>query len=216
MILNSWSAYGSLLWDVGAAKSPPTEIRVLPPISHDGTSKPVFHRFDGLNGYTIVKKASEDRVKELLGIMNYLAAPFGTEEYQLIYFGREGSDFSFDSGGNPVLTDAGKANTHVAWSRISCPKEVLYDPQYPDFVKQAYSDDQATVPYLIDDPSVGLYSETYQNGGIALSQRFADSVGDIIVGRASLSSYDTVLSDWKSQGGDKIKSEFEKAYADAH
>jgi putative aldouronate transport system substrate-binding protein len=38
-----------------------------------------------------------------------------------------------------------------------------------------------------------------------------DGLLAIIFGRSDLSSYDQLVSNWRSQGGDQIRSEFEKA-----
>jgi hypothetical protein len=40
-----------------------------------------------------------------------------------------------------------------------------------------------------------------------------DGLLAIIFGRAELSSYDQLVADWKSQGGEQIRSEFERALA---
>jgi IPT/TIG domain len=41
----------------------------------------------GSLGRGVLKKASDDRVKELLRVLNYLAAPFATQEHLLNNFG---------------------------------------------------------------------------------------------------------------------------------
>jgi putative aldouronate transport system substrate-binding protein len=38
-------------------------------------------------------------------------------------------------------------------------------------------------------------------------------IGEIVLGRADISSYDQLVSAWKAQGGDQIRSEFEQAIA---
>ena len=42
-----------------------------------------------------------------------------------------------------------------------------------------------------------------------------NQVGEVVLGRAPVSSIDQLISDWKSQGGDQIRSEFEQAIAAA-
>src|SRR4051794_25075179 len=57
----------------------------------------------------VMKKASADRVKELLRIVDYLAKPFGTQEDLLITYGLSPADFTVAADGNPSLTSDGKA-----------------------------------------------------------------------------------------------------------
>lgn len=209
--VTGWAAYAPLLWDVGALSKPPIKIRNLHPFSHDG-GEPSFHRFSGVNGYVVMKKAEPKRLKELLGILDYIAAPFGTEEYELMLYGRKGSDFTLDGSGNPVRTEEGSANSSVPWQRICTSVAVLYDPAYPEFTKTAYADLKATVPHMVDDPSLGLYSATQASKGTQLSQRFAEAIGEIVAGRRPTSALKQALDDWRSGGGDQIRKEYEKAH----
>jgi putative aldouronate transport system substrate-binding protein len=63
----------------------------------------------------------------------------------------------------------------------------------------------------IQNPVVGLYSNTNASRAASLNQKMADGFNDIIFARAELSTYDRLVSDWRSQGGDQIRSEFEQA-----
>ena len=73
----------------------------MPPFGHDGS--PGSNLLGPGNfGWVVLKKASPDRVKELLGIMNYLASPIGSEEFVLTKFGVEGADWKYDERGAPT------------------------------------------------------------------------------------------------------------------
>src|SRR4029453_6131247 len=95
-------------WDAAAKMSPPMKIRTLPPFAHDG-GKPSWHQFSGVIGMTAAKKGAPERGKEILRILNYLGAAFGSEESLLLEYGVKGVDFNFDAQGNPVKTDKGRA-----------------------------------------------------------------------------------------------------------
>jgi putative aldouronate transport system substrate-binding protein len=69
------------------------------------------------------------------------------------------------------------------------------------------------VPLMVDDPSVGFYSPTNASNGGQLTQKFADGLGEIVTGRSPLSYLDQLLSDWRSGGGDQMRSECEQLYA---
>ena len=66
------------------------------PRSGSTAAKGSFYTGTQLFGWSICKKASETRVKDLLRMFNFFAAPFGSEEYLLINYGVEGKDFNFD------------------------------------------------------------------------------------------------------------------------
>src|SRR5437660_5380656 len=67
----------------------------------------------------VLKKASPDRIKELLRIMNFLAAPFGSQEDLLLSYGIQGQDYSLDPKGNPVPTSEGIARASYVPGDIS-------------------------------------------------------------------------------------------------
>ena len=56
-------------------------MEILVPFSFDGTIKPTYDMGYGTVGYTAFKKTDEKRIKEQLALVNWLSAPFGTEEY---------------------------------------------------------------------------------------------------------------------------------------
>jgi putative aldouronate transport system substrate-binding protein len=208
-----WAAYAPFMWDVGIKSSPPVSFRALRPFSIDGGT-PIWNQFSGVNGLTAVKKGSSDRVQELLRILNYLAAPFGTQEYHLLNYGVKDVDFNFDNKGNPVLTDRGKAELAIssAWVYLAAPMPVLFDPNDPEFPKAAYADEQAFIPVLQTDPTIGLYSPTDNSKGGQLVQRFSDGIGQIVAGSSPLSSLDQLIKDWQSNGGDQMRMEYQQAY----
>jgi putative aldouronate transport system substrate-binding protein len=215
IMINGWGSYQPLLWDPGLALKPPIHVRTLRPFSADG-GHAVVYEYPGVLGKTAVKKGSPDRVKELLRILNFLAAPFGSQESLLLEYGLPGVDFNFDDGGNPVPTDHAKVDLLVPWQYLVFRNPVLFSPVDPDYAKVAYADQQAALPVMIADPSVGLYSPTDSTKGGQLTQRFADGLGDLVTGRGPLTDLDSLVRDWKTNGGDQIRIEYQKAYAAAH
>jgi putative aldouronate transport system substrate-binding protein len=75
---NGWVAYIEF-WNDGISQNPPVKFRVLDPLSFDGKT-PIRHRFNRVVGMTAIKKGTPDRVRELLRIVDFLAAPFGSQE----------------------------------------------------------------------------------------------------------------------------------------
>jgi putative aldouronate transport system substrate-binding protein len=208
---NGWVTYLEF-WNDGINQKPPVKFRVLDPFSFDG-SKPIRHRFNGVVGMTAIKKGSPERVKELLRIEDFLAAPFGSQESLLLEYGVKDVDFAFDVQGNPVKTTQGQADTLVPWQYLAIHPAVLYNAIDSDFARTAYAEEQVMVPLMVDDPSLGLYSSTDASKGGQLTQRFADGLGEIVTGRNPLTNLDQLLSDWRAGGGDQLRREYEQLYA---
>jgi putative aldouronate transport system substrate-binding protein len=68
----------------------------------------------------------------------------------------------------------------------------------------------------VEDASLGLYSSTQASSGVQLIQPFGDGITDIVAGRRPMSDFEGLVSTWKSAGGDKIRAEYQAAYAAAH
>ena len=71
---------------------PPSKIRPVPPFAFDG-GQPVYWLVAANHGYTVLKKASDERIRELLGVLDFLATPFGSQEYMVNNYGVMGTDF---------------------------------------------------------------------------------------------------------------------------
>jgi putative aldouronate transport system substrate-binding protein len=67
----------------------------------------------------------------------------------------------------------------------------------------------------IQNPVVGLYSPTNAQKAATLNQKMGDGLLAIMFGRADVSSLDQLVKDWRAQGGDQIRAEFEQALQSA-
>src|SRR5262249_50568063 len=64
----------------------------------------------------VLKKASADRIKEILRVMNFLAAAFGSQEDLLLTYGLKDQDYKLDANGTPVPTPEGPSrSSYVPW-----------------------------------------------------------------------------------------------------
>ncbi len=212
---DGWFSYPAEYWDRGLKLNPPAQFRTLHPFSFDGGT-PIWHQYQAFNGMTALKNASPDRIKELLRILNFLSAPFGSQEAFLLEYGIQDTDYTLDATtGNPVLTDQGVADTTVSWRYIAQRPQVIFDPNDADFARAAHADEETMVPVMIPDPSLGLISPTYQAKGGLLLKNFTDSLVDFVVGRRDLSEFPQLVSDWRSNGGDQMRAEYQQAYSAA-
>ena len=202
---NSWNGY--TLW---VNTVPTIKWRIIRPFAYDGGT-PANMLGPGNFGYTAIKKNTPERVQELLRIIDFFASPFGSEEYVLVRYGARDVDYKLDANGVPVQTDQGKTDLTVSWMYIGAPPPVLFSAVQSDFARWAHEEEEALLAAGVADPSIGLYSDTDQARGATLNQLIFDRVLGIAAGRAPVSDLDQLVKDWRAQGGDKVRDEFQKA-----
>ena len=207
-------SFGALIaqWPLLATENPAARLRVIHPFSADGKAKPIYHTGPSNFGISYLKKASDERVKLVLRALNYIASPFGSQEWVLLNYGVEGVHFTRDAQGVPSLTDKGKAEVLSTWKYITNNPQVLYDSHRSvDYATDIQTDEKAMADVAITDPTLGYYSATYAGQQVLLDQAIGDGIADIVVGRAQLGDLDGLISDWRKNGGDKARAEYQQA-----
>jgi putative aldouronate transport system substrate-binding protein len=199
-------------FNAGAQLNPPGKVRLVPPFPAEPGGKPAYFLFNGSFGMIVLKKASDERIKELLRILNYIAAPFGSQERLLLNYGVEGYSYTLDERGNPTLTEAGRLDT-MPWNTVCNPAPFYYDPSGSDYVKHITSAFKDYDAVGIEDPTVGHYSPLAARQGVTAFQKFGDGITDIVVGRRQLSDYDQLLKTYLSEAGDQLRHDYEESIA---
>jgi putative aldouronate transport system substrate-binding protein len=164
-------------------------------------------------GYVVMPKTlSQDRIKMLLRVLNFLAAPFGTEEDLVLRFGVKDVEWIPNESGSPQFTEKGQAD-FMPWRNIVAPAPVAYlpvnAPEFPGLLQQ-WESQLAAVG--VEDASVGLASRTYAQKGATANRTLGDGFDDIVTGRRPLSDYDGLVKDWLVTVGTTAKAEYEQAY----
>jgi putative aldouronate transport system substrate-binding protein len=196
----------------GQRRSPPVTFGFVPAFAaHDG-AKASFFLGTGYASGTMLKKASPERIKELLRILNWTAAPFGSEEDLLLTYGVEGVDYALDSNGNPVTTEKWTTDAYnMPWRYLSQRPQVMYNATYPEFTKLEADAEQTLIPAGISDPTLGYVSPTNQAKGAPVNLAFFDGLTDVLVGRRPLADFDQLVKDWATNAGDQIRKEYTEA-----
>jgi putative aldouronate transport system substrate-binding protein len=209
----SWSlvAYQTA-WERANAADPNFKPRPVMPFSKDGKGRAAQYLGLGSTGTIALKKASADRIKEMLGVLNYVAAPVGTTEALLLQYGVEGPDFTRDANGNPVPTPQGLVDTVVPWKNIGGPPDYLFSASSAEYVPIAYQAQKEHFAVTLVNPTVGLYSPTDGSKGITLKNTFVDRLLEILFGKQPVSVLDDLVKDWRTNGGDTIRTEYEQAF----
>jgi putative aldouronate transport system substrate-binding protein len=202
---------GDTVWNRANAMDPNFQMRAVPPFTASVSTRAMHHLGSGANLLTVLKKTSPEQAKKLLGVLNYLAAPFGTQEYLTLLYGVEGAEFDFDANGNPDVSPKGMTDLFIPWPNVGAAPSVLYNAKSPDYARVIHKDVSVIQGMGVHNPVVGLYSKTNAQRAASLNQTMGDGLLAIIFGRTDMSSFDQLVKDWRSQGGDQIRSEFEQA-----
>jgi putative aldouronate transport system substrate-binding protein len=195
--------------------NPPGKYRIVSPFAAAANVKPTYWAQQGSFGYSVLKKASPDRIKEVLRVLNWIAAPFGSQEHQLMRYGVRDVDWTPDDKGNPIPTQQGRADTTIPWQYVTQAPNALYFPTAPEYPQVMQDAEKAMLPFAQIDPTSTIYSPTNASKGLILNQTVYNGVGEVVLGRQDVSTIDQLVKDWKAQGGDQMRSEYEQAIAAA-
>jgi putative aldouronate transport system substrate-binding protein len=166
-------------------------------------------------GYTVLKKAGKERIELLLRILDHLAAPFGTKEWELVHYGLEGVHFTRGKDGAPQTTKLGEVENieNLPFRYLAEGPQVLFVPGRPEAVRALHTWQRKVVPVTIRNASFGLQSRTDTAQGTTLRALMDDTITAVIAGRSPLSEFDEAVRKWRSRGGDRIADEYAKEYA---
>jgi putative aldouronate transport system substrate-binding protein len=192
--------------------TPDARLDLVAPFSADGKAAPTYFLGTGNFGGAVLKQAQPDRIKEILGALNYFGAPFGSQESLLLTYGLKDVDFSFDANGNPVPTPNGFASHPVPWAFMTHGPVAIYNAVQPtDYANLIHSAESASIPIGVQDATLGLYSTTNGKQGPILKQMMNDGIAGIVSGRQAMTDWDQLVSDWRSKGGEQIRGEYQQA-----
>jgi putative aldouronate transport system substrate-binding protein len=172
-----------------------------------GNEEPIF--------YTFIKRGlSKERVEELLRVLNWCAAPFGSKEYELNRYGVEGKHFKRGSDGSPLSTELGQKELADQFRLIGgrVPAEVG-TAETPNYLQDSIAYQTATMKYLENDFFKGIKLE-YPANYSKLLEVTEDKITDVLRGRRPLADIDDIVKEWRNSGGDEGRAFFEKALAD--
>lgn len=185
---------------------------ILVPFSAVKGRTPTYDMGYGTVGFTPFKKTTDEkRIRELLDLMNWLSAPFGTTEYMQKNFGTEGEDYVVEDG-NYRLTETGRTNVpglKSALEIMSAGEGVIYNP-IADDSRYIYEQEQKLLALAQRSPIKGLYSDTASAKAAEINLRLTDVRDDVIQGRKSIDDFQKALKRWEDAGGKKIIEEYQE------
>lgn len=193
------------------ASNPKFKLGLMPVYQREGGDLASWHFGSGVYSITAMKKQDDpEKIKLMLRVLNWLAAPFGTEEYAYRLYGEEGVDHTVDKNGNPALTKKGTANAVLPIRYLADAPYAVYQPGRPKDADTQHAYQSKVIPGGKSNPTVGLFSNTSANENATIDKNFNDGVNQIVQGRKPIDTLADLVKTWKSEGGDKIRDEYQK------
>ncbi|SCG35356.1 extracellular solute-binding protein [Micromonospora coxensis] len=170
-----------------------------------GSEKPVFFTF-------VRKGADAQRVDELLRVLNWCAAPFGSREFELREYGAQGRHFARGADGSPVPTDLGRKELGGQYN-FCRPAVKIASADTPNYVQDYLGYYRKNIALMEKDLFAGIKLELPANWSKVL-QPTDDKIRDILRGRRPVSDLAQVTKEFLASGGEEGRAFFAKALAD--
>jgi ABC-type glycerol-3-phosphate transport system substrate-binding protein len=153
-------------------------------------------------------KLSGAQVQEVLAVADYLAAPYGSQEFLLVNFGAEGTDYAM-TGGNPVLNARGQKEVALGYQFLVSPPQVtLVKNGFTQVVKDFAAWQGEAVKHAVKPLFYGMnVSEPPQYASIG--QQVEDTLKDVRFGRKPIGAFQESVQTWRKQGGDQLRAFYE-------
>jgi putative aldouronate transport system substrate-binding protein len=195
--------------------TPTFNMQPMPAFAADGGT-PLVWGADTPIFYTFIKKGlGAERTAELLGVLNWAAAPLGTKEYEMREYGIEGTHFTRDAtSGAPIATPlAGKEIAFQYGFIVGRNPALISSPETPNQVEDLIGWSNTTVKFMEKDLWAGIKLEQPSNY-VKIGQPTEDKITDIVRGRRPVSDLDGIVAEWRSGGGDEGRDFFAKALSE--
>lgn len=180
------------------------EVQATPLFAPEGGT-PLRYVDPPINMNSFIKKGTPpEQVEELLGIANFLAAPFGTREFQLVRYGLEGTHHTINEHGAPVQTERFQQEYRGTFLFPCAPERPEAEASMPDYLDALGEWLEDTQQYLQEPAFYGrsIIEPGHLSG---LAQQMTDFENDVFTGRTDLSRLPDAIEGWRSSGGDELR-----------
>ncbi|MFC3493413.1 extracellular solute-binding protein [Glycomyces rhizosphaerae] len=160
----------------------------------------------------------EDRLTEILNVLDYLSAPFGSEEQYFIANGTEGVHHTVDAHGIPIVNPDSMIDLSVQYVGVtSGDNGYRIHPNAAPWADSFVTVMEALAQNSIARPLEGLEaaSQTFVTKGAQLKQLWTDYESGVITGRESIDDLQSFVDNYMSQGGTQVRDEYTQALKDA-
>ncbi|MEU3733604.1 extracellular solute-binding protein [Streptomyces sp. NPDC033538] len=191
-----------------ATQNPEFKIWGMDFFGHDGGEPTLWAQNPASIFAFVNKNASESVIRDVLAIANVTAAPYGTKEYMATNYGVEGTHYAVKDG-MPTKTDQGNIDVMNAFVMVASPAATIAHPDFPEVAKGQVEWQQRMGAFTKKPTFYGM-QVTEPNRYTNLSNNFEQLEDDIVRGRKKVGDMQQAVSDWRSQGGDKLRDWYKK------
>ncbi|WP_152363034.1 extracellular solute-binding protein [Microlunatus speluncae] len=199
-------------WGTYARVNPDWRLGALTLPKWDGGGPAAKHlSVAGYTAFVAIKKASDERVREILRFADFVASPFGSSGELLINYGVEGTHYTL-TGSDPIATAAAKTDLPTGLNYLGGQSSaVIYTPGDREIVQQQYDYLKAVLPTGVKNPTEGLFSDTSSTSGSSARRAINDLQTQIVIGRKPLSEWDAAVDRWRRETGDQQRRDYQEA-----
>lgn len=191
----------------GTAANPSYERQGFKIFAHDGGTPTIgLEAGAGMFSY-LNKNLTDAQIKELLRIANFLAAPYGSQEYLVARYGQEGTDYTMTSDG-PTLTSEGNKVVTDTFDQLANCQAVIYNSGYNQ-ITQDYAAWQADAVKHAYKPLFYAMNITEPASTSKATTALESVITDVRLGRKTVTDYQNALTTWKNQAGNTLRSFYE-------
>ncbi|WP_448060088.1 extracellular solute-binding protein [Cellulomonas hominis] len=212
--------FGNPILEQVTNQTPSAELRFFVPPAFDGGDL-VIQRDDGYWGFVAISAAAasdDTRLAELLGVLNYWRAPYGSEENLFIESGVEGFNFTIGPDGTiePLNDDSADADRlAVQWLGAFKSPSYSIPARLDGYTENFRTTMESLIQQTVANPVVGLYSETSVRNGARLEEVHTNFRNGMIAGRIPVTDMAEYRAQWRTAGGDAMRDEYTAALESA-
>lgn len=201
--------------------NPQAEVAILPVIEAENGGELRVNSSAGYNGLIMFNRFGNGGIKderELREILSFYNTLCGEEGQEILLFGREGEFHTLDEQGNKVLIYQEGNNRSLLSSAAGSYVQLMPTPPYIRtpvdslLQREVYDCIEAREPYLVNDASYGVHSETYAVLGDRLNKRIQKASIRFIMGEITESDYWNEYQIWYEEGGKAVIEEYTEGY----
>ncbi len=205
---------GGAQWETRVAVDK-VDVTAIPPVAFDGGGLGQKTLTKGVHTMTSIRKGTDpDRIRMLLRVMNFMAAPFGTNEFLLLKYGVEGEHFTRNASGDPEPTSKGKADVALPTKYIAQAPPWVYMPTGEDAAREYHGFIEQVAAVGYQDPTTGLWSDTDLSTRSVINTMVSDAINGFWRGEKTMADFDAAVDEWRAGGGDTARQEYEAAIAE--
>ncbi len=167
----------------------------------------------GYGSLVMFPKSAVETEEDLLNILDFFDQMMTPEIANLSYWGIEGEHYEVEDGralpsDDKALTDR-EVKPYMSIGIGEPETNGRFESKFDyDAKEKAEELTKENEEYLIEDPTVPLYSETFVDDGARLQEIITDATYNYIIGQIDEGGFAAAIEDWKSQGGEAIIEEF--------